>query len=81
MPPAPFGADLKNRPIEAWLWRWWTRGYRPEWSKAPGAALHRCLIGFAIAGLWEPIVDQCYAEALVQLFDDYYGRETVNPLR
>ena len=28
-------------------------------------------MGFAVAGLDQPIVDLCYANALVQLFDDY----------
>jgi hypothetical protein len=66
------GADALNaRATEARVRRWWNRDHRPEWSSGRSSAFDRFLIGFAIAGLGEPIVDACYADALVELFDDY----------
>jgi hypothetical protein len=66
------GSDAMNaRPTEARVRRWWNRDHRPEWSSSRSSAFDRFLIGFAIAGLGEPIVDPRYGGALVGLFDDY----------
>jgi hypothetical protein len=63
-------SGTKTGTIAAWLWRWWNRGRRADWSHARRTAPNRFLIGFVMAGLEEPIVDQCYADALAKLFDD-----------
>ena len=67
----PSEVTRKTRPTEARVWRWWNRDHGPEWSDVRSTALDRFLMGLAIAGLGEPIVDLRYADALVQLFDDY----------
>ena len=53
-------------------WPWWSGDKR---RAEPRPLSDRLLLGIAIAGLGEPIVDLSYADALVRMFDEYLQEE------